>query len=317
MGESNTSDGLRSSSSTPSSPDASSLYGIIRRHCRETLLVKPLFWTNRHLELLRISFDEPCLAPKTDRLDHYAKRSPRYVGKRVMRSYLEQFHLLEYREKCIRAMFCGSDSPFLSNTKTLFIDLDEFRSYTVCEGIRLRKAGSEWIGLTDWPICAYIDAGRIEEWRIESLHLRQCSPQNAPVYAMLCQKLKQLRPANPLKEPYVAALLIAAAQYRRYIVEAYRPEDIPKLKIYPTQVLYSLKSQSSVYLYKTNIPSSLLDMFEHPTIAPPEPPRIPIQVFEIPREPVDTFCDRILALVFPTALDCPFEMIDSRRRKRA
>lgn len=83
-----------------------------------------------------------------------------------------------------------------------------------------------------------------------------------------------------------------------------------------TQVLYSLENQSSVYLYKADIPSSFLDMFDHPAIAPPGSPRISIQIFEIPREPVDTFRDRILALVLPTTLDRPLGTDESRKRKR-
>jgi hypothetical protein len=119
MGESITpqpNKGIEISSPTPSPPAAESLYGIIRRHGRERLLVRPLYWTNRHLELLQISFDEPTLAPETERLDYYSKRQSRFVGKRVMRSYLQRFDLLEYREKCIRALFCGFDSPFISDS---------------------------------------------------------------------------------------------------------------------------------------------------------------------------------------------------------
>lgn len=84
-----------------------------------------------------------------------------------------------------------------------------------------------------------------------------------------------------------------------------------------TQVLYSLENQSSVYLYKADIPSLFLDMFDHPTIAPPGSPRISIQVFEILREPVDTFRDRILALVLPNTLDRPLGMGDTLKRKRS
>lgn len=119
MGESITSQpnkGIRIPSSTPFTPAASSLYGIIRRHCRERLLVCPLLWTNLHLELLQISFDEPTLAPKTNRLDYYSKRSIKYPGMRVVRGYLQRFHLLECREECIRALFYGFDSPFKSDS---------------------------------------------------------------------------------------------------------------------------------------------------------------------------------------------------------
>ncbi|KAL6901328.1 hypothetical protein GGI43DRAFT_383658 [Trichoderma evansii] len=284
MDESNTpqpTKGLGSPSSTPSTPASSSLYGIVRRHCRERLLVRPIFWTNRHLELLQISFDEPSPAPETDKLDYYSKRSCKLPGKGVMRDYLRRFHLLECREEYIHALFCGFDSPFTS---------DRLHTVASYEDIELREAGSEWVDskYPEYPICAYIDSGRIEEWRRQSLYLHRCSPQNAPVYAMFSQKLKQLRPANLLKDPYIAALLIALAQYRRVVLASEKPEDLSALEIYPSQVLYSLERQSSVYLYKADIPSSFLDMFDHPAIAPPTTPQISIQVFEIPRKPIDS-----------------------------
>lgn len=172
-----------------------------------------------------------------------------------MSGYLQRFHLLECREECICALFCGFDSPFISDSfvtlplsistelsnqyilhsKTLFVRLDMFSAQATCEGIELRKAGSEWPDskYPEYPICAYVDSGRIEEWRRESLHLHLCSPQNAPVYAMLCQKLKKLRPTDPLKDPYIAALLVAEAQYRRLVLEVENPDDLPPLEIYP------------------------------------------------------------------------------------
>lgn len=119
MGESVTSQptkGVGISSETPSPPAAASIYGIVRRHCRERLLVPPLLWTNRHLELLQMSFDEPTLAPETERLDYYSKRWSKPVGKRVLKSYLKRFDLLEYREKYIQALFYGWESPFTPDT---------------------------------------------------------------------------------------------------------------------------------------------------------------------------------------------------------
>lgn len=46
-------------------------------------------------------------------------------------------------------------------------------------------------------------------------------------------------------------------------------------------------------------------MFDYPNTAPPELPQISIQAFKIPRTPVGTFRDRILALVLQTASDSP------------
>lgn len=56
------------SSSSPSShsslfPAALSIYQLARLNCRERLLVDPLQWTSRHVELLQCFFEKPSLAP--------------------------------------------------------------------------------------------------------------------------------------------------------------------------------------------------------------------------------------------------------------
>lgn len=141
-------------------------------------------------------------------------------------------HVSYVRDPPLVYMYSALINKQALHRKAFQIELDEFRATAVCDAIELRKAGCGW-SIDHYPICAYIDSGRIEEWRTESLHLRQCSPQNAPVYAILCQMLKQLRPANPLNEPYIAGLLIASALYRRYWFEETKPEGSSKLEIYP------------------------------------------------------------------------------------
>lgn len=103
------------------------------------------------------------------------------------------------------------------------------------EGIYLRKPRAQWSD-PYYPIGAYIDRGRVEELRKESLKFHVCNPQNAPVYSILSHKLERLRPANPFKDPYIAALLIAIAQERRSVLEAEKPEDLSALKTYPVGI---------------------------------------------------------------------------------
>lgn len=96
----------------PSIPDDSSIYGIARRYNRERILVKPLHWTNRQLELLRISFDEPSPVPKIDRTDSYIGRGFDDVEKRHMKYHLRRFHLFESRKLYFGYLLFGLNSPF-------------------------------------------------------------------------------------------------------------------------------------------------------------------------------------------------------------
>ncbi|KAH8125800.1 hypothetical protein LI328DRAFT_151883 [Trichoderma asperelloides] len=319
-------EGTRSPPSVPSSPAASSIYGIARRHARERLIIEPRLWTSRQLELLRISFDEPSPAPKIDRTDKYSGRGITGPKRGYMKYHLRSFHLSYWFAFFPLPVYIVLPNWKISHRDTLPINLNRVSAkglYSTAPGqdIYLRKPRAQWLH-PEYPIGAYIDRGRIEELRKESLHLNTCNPQNAPVYSILSHKLEQLKPANPFKDPYIAALLIAVAQYRRYVLEEKKSQKTClhwKHIQYISQkyygVLYSLETQSSVYLYKADIPASFLDMFDHPAIAPPAS-QTSIQVFEIPHKPVGTFRDRILALVLPTTLDRPLGMENSRKRKR-
>ncbi|UKZ64339.1 uncharacterized protein TrAtP1_005556 [Trichoderma atroviride] len=290
--------------SSPSSPNAASLYGIAQRHSRERILVQPLRWTSRHLELLRISFDEPSPAPNIEITDCY--KGPAAPEETRLEYLLQRFHLLKSREDYFGALLCcGSPISFFWADFHIALNrpsINLLSSPAPCEGICFSMPRAQWPD-PEYPIGAYIDRERIAELRKESLHFHMCNPQNAPVYSMLNHKLEQLRPTNPFKDPYIAALLIAVAQERRSILRAEKPEDLSTLAIYPSQVLYSSESRDYIHLYKADIPCSFLDMLDYPKIAPPEVPRILIQAFKIPRTPVGTFRDRILALVLQTTSD--------------
>lgn len=108
-----------------------------------------------------------------------------------------------------------------------------------CEGIYLRKPRAQWLD-PEYPIGAYIDRGHIEELRKESLKLHTCDPRNAPVYSISSRKLEQLRPRNPFKDPYIAAVLIAVAQQRRVILDIEKPEELSTLEIYPVSLLAAI-----------------------------------------------------------------------------
>lgn len=76
-----------------------------------------------------------------------------------------------------------------------------------------------------------------------------------------------------------------------------------------------------MHLFKAEIPSALLDMFEFPTVAPPPWAPITIQVFTIPFEPALTFRDRLSALIVPKNIDpsnenLPYEDSFNRNKRK-
>lgn len=54
-----------------------------------------------------------------------------------------------------------------------------------------------------------------------------------------------------------------------------------------------------LYLYQADIPSTLLDMFEQPNVAPPETPYVDIRITKVTYYPLATLRARLLELILP------------------
>ncbi|KAL6689866.1 hypothetical protein J3F84DRAFT_391040 [Trichoderma pleuroticola] len=283
----------------PSSPpDALSLYGIARRYCRERILVDPLRWTNRQLELLRISFSEPSPAPPPGPLKYTGKRA----GVTLINDYYENYHDYSERVDCVRNLIERGQGPFaFGNQRPFEITLKHYpTAFVYCDYMFHQSCVD---ALNNYPVAAYIDHEFLEALREDVVHLPRCSPSNLPMQALIRHQLKKIRPENPLKDPYIAALMIAFAQYTWSHVDSERPELLPTLTVYPSYVLTSSESAECMHLFKAELPSSLLDMFISPSVAPPPWAPITIQVFTIPFEPALTFRDRLSALIVRTNID--------------
>ncbi|KKO96962.1 hypothetical protein THAR02_10933 [Trichoderma harzianum] len=199
----------------PSSPpDALSLYGIARRYCRERILVDPLRWTNRQLELLQISFSEPSLAPPPGISKYTGKRA----GLTRINDYYDKYHDCYERVYCVCSLFEEERGPF---------------AVSPCCHALFYPHPVDW--LNSYPVAAYIDRDFVEGLREKSVHLPKYSSSNLPMQAISRLQLKKIRPENPLKDPYIAALMIALAQNTWGHVEWARPELLPMLKTYPTK----------------------------------------------------------------------------------
>jgi hypothetical protein len=99
----------RTSQSPEPSPhqpiQALSIAEVARCYCRERLLVAPLFWTARHLELLQCYFSGPIQAPPP-RVDFSGERDGRRPIGRISSWSITS------RENTIRNLVSSEDSPF-------------------------------------------------------------------------------------------------------------------------------------------------------------------------------------------------------------
>ncbi|KAL7940977.1 hypothetical protein V8C42DRAFT_336089 [Trichoderma barbatum] len=93
-----------------SSNETQSLYGIVRRHCRERLLVEPLRWTKRHLEVLRCSFSES-FAPAPELLLNTVYTCD---GTKHLKRFFGFMPGFARRETSVRQLIASRDCPLTS-----------------------------------------------------------------------------------------------------------------------------------------------------------------------------------------------------------
>lgn len=85
-----------------------SINQLAQRHCRERLLVPPLYWTERQLELLRCSFDDAVPASPIASYHFTGERNgAKFIGLLVKRT--EAF----FREQGIVGLIASDECPLL------------------------------------------------------------------------------------------------------------------------------------------------------------------------------------------------------------
>ncbi|KAL6882524.1 hypothetical protein HDV57DRAFT_517498 [Trichoderma longibrachiatum] len=317
------------SSTSESSPQASlSLYGIARRYCREEILVTPLRWTGRHLELLQCSFDEPLPEPTTAAA--YSTTEADFSEQRSGTPHLEDFFRYYYkaafREQGIRLLLTRDGCPLIAydSIRLYFNGCVAKRMECVC--LCLRGDDQEALEYRR-PVAGFIDRSHIELMRKETIGYRS-RHYNPPILRLYNKKWRKINPPEPLYDPYIVALLIGVAQQkRRHIRETNPDEETVKGMVF-SQVLSTFysKGQSKVigeeaymgwmYLYQANIPSSLLDMFDDANAPPSAPPSVSVQVITISYAPLATLRARLLELLLPETLATTIFYGSSSGRKR-
>ncbi|KND91061.1 hypothetical protein TOPH_04413 [Tolypocladium ophioglossoides CBS 100239] len=236
----------------PQSPSwaALSIYETARRHCRERILVQPLLWTSRHLELLHCSFSDPYPAPPITVQSNF-------TGTRDGTKYLRRFFRPIYtsRTLAIQRFLSDPECPLECRTN-LYLSLDDFPLVTLpCTTFFLRDESEST--MLARPIAAHIEREHITTLRGKAMRPWACS-LNPPVDAIHRIKWKNL-----------------------------------------FKVLCTTQDKELMYLYSANVPSSLLDKFDYPSIPPPQPASISIQITAIHYKPLETLRDRLLALILP------------------
>lgn len=95
---------------TPSSATLS-IRQIARLYAREQILISPITWTSRHVELLRCSFKDPVLLSPDTKLDFHPLKND---GHPFVRGYLRSWMKYTYRQKNIQRLLTAPECPLRS-----------------------------------------------------------------------------------------------------------------------------------------------------------------------------------------------------------
>ncbi|KAM0252770.1 hypothetical protein ACHAQJ_007608 [Trichoderma viride] len=94
------------------------------------------------------------------------------------------------------------------------------------------------------------------------------------------------------------ALLIALARQQQLFTDVLA-DNTPSSVVFTSKLLFTSEDADFLHLYSADVPSSLLDMFERPSVSPPTQPSVSAQVTAIPYKLLDTLGSCILSLVLP------------------
>ncbi|KAF4595932.1 hypothetical protein GQ602_001545 [Ophiocordyceps camponoti-floridani] len=163
------------------------------------------------------------------------------------------------------------------------------------DGLVLRLGGHRPVWLSCFyftlndgvPFVAHIDIAMIKHLRTNITWPYKKNRINPPCYRLNRNLKKSVTPKQRLRDPYLVALLIALGQVQWMALgekTRHAAGVAPKLL---------LSTKKSLYLYSANISSSLLKMFENPSLKQTAPGPLNVQVFTIQLRPFQTFRSRL------------------------
>ncbi|KAH6650722.1 hypothetical protein F5144DRAFT_57965 [Chaetomium tenue] len=273
-------------------PQALSLHRILCLHPRERLLLHPVKWTSRHLELLNCSFELPSRAV-LNRARFYPPSNERKAAGRARR--LATAFGLGFRMHDIVSLLENESGPLISIR-------DGFNFYyrrlsvgrLPCVGFSLRPESEDSCAP---PIAAWAESRLIDDRRAKGF----CNAEerdNSPVRHLELLRWKAITPTKPMHDPCILAMLVAVAQGQRLAAAQNKGKtNRPK---YRAHVIWTdFKDQEHAHVFTADIPSDFLDGLDDPSFIPPAPVSVSIRHNTVPFKPYKKLYSRLLAVILP------------------
>ncbi|TFB05117.1 hypothetical protein CCMA1212_002416, partial [Trichoderma ghanense] len=280
----------------PKAPTATpSINQLLRLHCRERLVLHPVEWTHRHLELLECSFEQPIPEPASGYLyaqvptekqlqDNLDARYVRQLASRRGRGAGD----FAWREAQLGRILASDEHFSIHYRAGIYFHFDD-RSCNLpcilvgdCTGQR-----------SNIPFAACIDRFDIENQRYDRVKAYRGVRQSEATSSLRSLQLRRLTPSNYCNDPYILALMIALAQGQRAALESNNGAE----RGFRPQVLMTSYKEKHIHLFTAEISSAFLKRLDVPCSTPLAQEPVLIQHILVSLKPYATFRRRIFQLL--------------------
>ncbi|KAL7958819.1 hypothetical protein V8C34DRAFT_313821 [Trichoderma compactum] len=246
-----------------------SIKQLLRLHPRDRLLVRPLEWTGRHLEVLQCSFEDS--RPPSPSQEHLDEVDGILSMKCLLRRKALDFH---FDGRWVCRLPCQLFTSRYGN----------------------KAAFEKGMG----PIAlAYIDRAHIAFLRYQYMLRYQGRRYSKETMAIHERHVKRVTPPNRLHDPYIVALLLAIAYNQRRQAAS----SIWSRATFWPQVVVIDRPDEKVHLFAAHISSNYLNKFDFPSRRPAKSAQQPLLIHHIrvPVKPYMTFRRRLLTILLHPA----------------
>ncbi|KAL6698077.1 hypothetical protein J3F84DRAFT_366430 [Trichoderma pleuroticola] len=278
-----------------------SIKQLFRLHPRDKLLVRPLEWTGRHLEVLQCSFEDSIPpSPSQEHLDEVDGIPVNKVCVTAARELPTDQAGWE-REGSIKYIIGSDECPLRPYGTALDFHFDgRCVSSLPCQLFTSRYGDKAALEKGIAPVALVcIDCECIKSLRSRQMLPYKGSRHSKQTMGIHERHVKRVTPPNRLRDPYIVALLLAIAynQRRRTASSIWS-----KATFWP-QAVVTDREDENVHLFAAHISSNYLNKFDFASRRPAKSAQQPLLIHHIrvPLKPYDTFRHRLLTILLHPA----------------
>jgi hypothetical protein len=299
-------------------PTKNSLYDIMHRHAGTSLFVRPIFWTDQHLNLLNIRFEQlpPCDTPVPIAM----------VGWPPSKGHLQPSPAIRMLSDSLDELLAPPSWQSVQNSipvKAIMSQLwpNAFRSSRIlpemdlyfgakkyCAAVRapliwdfpmLGTPTSPYMSHstatkphpTSPPMICYIGKRRLALMRKNKFRVKRRPKGNQPVVRLQRLRWKKLSPANRDEDPYLAGIFLAMAQ--RHVLRNGKINMKVRFQDVKLRILMEDTDKSAFVVYTATVTRQFLERFHDPFSTPGnsttglgELPGMKIEYTDVPLWPI-------------------------------